>query len=204
MAWQQFRTTLLNSMDAFELYAEHEEELSGVSGADKAVMRQSAESKGQAGKWRLTVDWPVGIAILRDCDRESLRKAIWEGQNCIGTGDYDAEPIVWEILRLRDEKARLLGFDNFADYSCARRMAKTGSVALAFIEDLRDGDDRQYTPIWNQFGFSSRRKRAPMSQKFCRWSGRTGQRNSEMNSILSIPGNSCRIFRLTQFCMGHF
>jgi Zn-dependent oligopeptidase len=65
MASQQFRTTLLNSMGAFELYVEHEEELSGVSGADKAVMRQSAESKGRRGSGACRL---IGRLRLRFCE----------------------------------------------------------------------------------------------------------------------------------------
>jgi oligopeptidase A len=52
--------------------------------------------------------------------------------------------MIWEILKLRDEKAKLLGFPNFADYTIKVRMAKSGQNALSFIEGLRDRVEKQF------------------------------------------------------------
>src|SRR5271163_3113389 len=49
---------------------------------------------------------------------------------------FDNNPIIAEILPLRHELARLVGFDNFADYALATRMAKSSKQVLAFLDDL--------------------------------------------------------------------
>src|SRR5258708_34772893 len=51
-------------------------------------------------------------------------------------GRFDNNPIIAEILPLRHELARLVGFDNFADYALATRMAKSSKQVLTFLDDL--------------------------------------------------------------------
>lgn len=64
---------------------------------------------------------------------------VFEGRGSIGrSGKFDNSTLVWEIVRLRQEKAELLGFANFADLNLQRSMVGNGSSALGFVEDLHE------------------------------------------------------------------
>jgi oligopeptidase A len=143
-ATQEFRDRCVASRDSFSLCVDNESDLSGIPAAAVADAKRTAAAKGDPDKWRFTLDFPSSSSVLRFADSEVLRKAMWEAVTSIGTGAYDTEPIIWELLKLRSEKAKLLGFANVADYTCARRMSKTGHAALAFIEDLRDRIDGRF------------------------------------------------------------
>jgi Zn-dependent oligopeptidase len=55
----------------------------------------------------------------------------------LGRANTTTEPVIWELLKLRSEQAKLMGFENQADYACVKRMSKTGQAALDFIDNLR-------------------------------------------------------------------
>jgi oligopeptidase A len=77
--------------------------------------------------------------VLQYADDDDLRREIWEANCTVGRdGDFDNTALIWEILELRQEKAELLGYDNFADLTLERRMARNGEAALKFTEDLHD------------------------------------------------------------------
>ena len=64
---------------------------------------------------------------------------VFEGRGSIGrSGKFDNSTLVWEIVRLRQEKAELLGFENFADLNLQRSMVGNGNRALGFVEDLHE------------------------------------------------------------------
>jgi oligopeptidase A len=70
-------------------------------------------------------------------DDRAIRQQLWEASNTRATSEpYDNRALISEILRLRREKAHLLGFRDFADLVLEERMAHTGEQAQAFLEDL--------------------------------------------------------------------
>ncbi len=77
--------------------------------------------------------------VMTYLDDRAIRREMWEASNRRGTqGDYDNRSLVVEILELRREKARLLGYHDFADLVLEERMAGQGAKAQAFVEVLRD------------------------------------------------------------------
>jgi len=134
---QKFGENVLDSTNAWELYLEDESRLAGLPDSAKASAAEDAKSKGKEGQWRITQHFPSMFPIMQYAEDDSLRKQVWEGTCTIGHGgESDNTALIWDILRLRKEKAALLGHPNFADHVLQRRMAKNGQGALGFTEDL--------------------------------------------------------------------
>ena len=134
---QKFGENVLDSTNQWELFVEDEGELAGLPDSAKATAAEDAKSKGKDGQWRFTQQFPSMYPVMQYAESDSLRKKIWEGGCTIGNGgDHDNSDHIWTILKLRKEKAELLGFKNFADHVLDRRMAQTGKGALDFTEDL--------------------------------------------------------------------
>lgn len=130
-----FSQNVLDGTNSFELIVD-ETRLSGLPEFAKTAARESAQEKGLDG-YRLTLQGPSVIPLLTYADDASLREEIWRAFNLRGRGKNDNLPLVRDILRLRRERAELLGFKNFADLATADRMAKSGEEAIEFVESLR-------------------------------------------------------------------
>jgi len=134
---QKFGENVLDSTNAWELFIEDESRLGGLPDSAKAAAAEDAKSKDKEGQYRFTQQFPSMYPVLQYAHDEELRKQVWQGSASIGReGEHDNSDIIWEILRLRQEKADLLGFTNFADLTLQRRMARDGKSALKFTEDL--------------------------------------------------------------------
>ena len=78
-------------------------------------------------------------------DDASIRRQVYSAFGVRATaGPCDNRPLILRILELRREKARLLGFLNFADLVLEDRMARTGDRALEFVEDLRGKTEQHF------------------------------------------------------------
>ena len=133
-----------NVLDAGRAYARsvtNSAELAGLPG--NAIDRAAADAReaNQAG-WLFKLDQPTYMTIMASAENEQLRRDIYEAwitrASELGpsAGRFDNYGIIAEILPLRDELAKLLGFANFADYALATRMAKSSKQVLAFLDDL--------------------------------------------------------------------
>lgn len=132
----KFGENVLDSTNAFELIIEDPARLSGLPESAIAAARQSAESKGKPG-WRFTLQAPSYLAVMTYLDDGAIREQVYRAQNTRATeSERDNRALLPRILALRAEKAKLLGFDNFADLVLEDRMAKTGRHALDFLLDL--------------------------------------------------------------------
>ncbi|MBV6500585.1 MAG: Oligopeptidase A [Prosthecobacter sp.] len=140
-ATQKYSENVLDSTNAWELLITDIERLKGLPQSAIDAARADAAAKGHgtedAPQYRFTLKAPSMIPVMEYAEDESLRRAVWEGTTGIGRGEkYDNTRLVWKILRLRHEKAQLLGKKDFADLVLQQRMAKNGANALAFIENL--------------------------------------------------------------------
>lgn len=136
---QKFSEHVLDSTNAFELFIDDESRLSGLPDSAKAAAAEDAAGKGREGEWRFTLQMPSLMPVLQHADDEELRRELWKASSQVASkGELDNSELVWEIVKLRQEKATLLGFSNFADLTLQRRMAKTGEKALQFVEDFHD------------------------------------------------------------------
>ncbi|MEC7526244.1 MAG: M3 family metallopeptidase [Myxococcota bacterium] len=132
----KFAQNLLDETNAFELVVTDEAKLTGLPESARKAARQAAEAKELEG-WRFTLQAPSVIAVLSYLEDEGIREQVWRAYNTrASSGERNNRPLIDKILRLRREKAELLGYANFADFVLEERMAKKGADAQAFIRDL--------------------------------------------------------------------
>jgi oligopeptidase A len=139
---QRYADNVLDATNAWHLVVEDETRLAGLPERAKARALAEAAAKGIGSKerpaWRFTLQVPSGEPFMTYLDDDALRCEMWRASASVGSlAPHDNTPLIARILALRAEKARLLGKEHFADLVLARRMAKSGRRALAFIDDLR-------------------------------------------------------------------
>lgn len=133
-----FAKNVLDATAAFELIVPTER-LAGVPQRVREATRLDAQAHGHAEGHRLTLHQPVVEPVLTYADDRELRRELWLAQNSVGVQPgRDNRPLVLEILKLRREQARILGFRDFADYVLEDRMAGGGERALTFERDLEE------------------------------------------------------------------
>ena len=134
---QKYSENVLDATNAWQLEVTDETRLAGLPAHAKAAARTSAEKKGVAG-WRFTLHQPSLEPFMTYLEDEALRREMWTASAALGAqAPHDNTALIARILTLRAEKAALLGQPHFADSVLARRMAKSGARALAFVEDFR-------------------------------------------------------------------
>lgn len=135
----RFSENVLDSLNEFELLIEDEGKLAGLPESARAMARASAASKGLEGpSWRFTLQAPSYIAVMTYLDDRDIRQRVYEAfVNRAVEEKHDNRPIMQRILELRDEKAKLLGYKDFADLVLEDRMAHTGQRAQEFLSDLK-------------------------------------------------------------------
>ncbi len=132
----KFSQNVLDATNAFELLIDDESKLAGLPESARLAARASAESKGKSG-YRFTLQGPSVTNVLTYLEDREIRRQIWEAYNQRGAAaPYDNRELLRRILELRREKAKLLGFFNFADFVLADRMAARGAIAREFLAQL--------------------------------------------------------------------
>ena len=136
-----FDDNLLDATQSWEKLLEDEKQLQGLPEYAMAMLRQLAEQNDQPG-YRLTLDMPCYIAVITYANSRELRKEIYEAYTTRAT-DQGVTDKKWDngdnmrlIVAKRQEKAKLLGFDNYADYSLETKMAESTGQVLDFLYDL--------------------------------------------------------------------
>ncbi|MDR2435740.1 MAG: M3 family metallopeptidase [Puniceicoccales bacterium] len=133
---QKFFENCLGSRNAWEKYIDDAKLLEGLPETAMAILAADAKRHGRTG-YRLSLDAPSYGPCMQFLDDDNLRRELFEASLTVGrTGKYDNGVLVEEILKLRDEQAKLLGHRTYADLVLKRRMAKNGKKALNFVEDL--------------------------------------------------------------------
>jgi oligopeptidase A len=140
---QKYSENVLDSTNAWDLIIDDPSRLKGLPQSAIDAARQEAEAKNlgtpEAPHFRFTLKAPSLIPVLEYLEDEDIRQQVWQASTRIGNSEtHDNTPLVWQILALRHEKARLLGQEHFADQVLQQRMARTGRAALKFIDDLHE------------------------------------------------------------------
>jgi oligopeptidase A len=139
----KFENNVLDSNQSWELNLQNEKRLAGLPEYALAMLKQNAQSKSQQG-YRLTLDMPCYIAISTYADDRELRKQIYQAYSTRASDQgftdkkWDNAEIMLNILQKRQQKARLLGFNSYAELSLETKMAKDVQQVTDFLMQMAD------------------------------------------------------------------
>ncbi len=126
----QFNKNLLNATNEFFVTVYDKEDLAGLPENVVAAAAEEATARGLDGLWVFTLRAPSRLPVLESADNRGLREAIYKGYTSLASyGANSNYPVIEKIVKLRAEKAKLMGFDNFAQMQTAKVMAKTPEAA---------------------------------------------------------------------------
>jgi peptidyl-dipeptidase Dcp len=135
----QFGENLLAETNRnFKLVIENKADLAGLSDDVIARAADDAKAAGEEGKWVFTLAKPSMLPFLQYAENRDLREKLYRGYFMRGDNDneHDNKEIIKKIVKLRDERARLLGFGNHAEYIIDVNMAKTPEAVYEFLMQL--------------------------------------------------------------------
>ncbi|MDO4190209.1 MAG: M3 family metallopeptidase [Bacteroidales bacterium] len=134
----KFGDNLLAETNAFQLVLETEEELAGLPKAVRDAAALLATENGMEGKYLFTLQKPSWIPFMQYSARRDLREKMFKAYANRGNngGEHDNNQVVLDIIRLRIEKAKLLGFDTPANFILDETMAKNQTTVDKFLDGI--------------------------------------------------------------------
>ena len=137
LAGIEFGKNLLNDNKAYKLVITDKKDLAGLPQSSIDAAAEAAQADSIEG-WVITLDKPSCIPFLQYADNRELRKQVYKAY--YGRGDNnnanDNKAIITKILKLRKEKANLLGFKTYAHFVLDEKMAKTPEAALDLLNSI--------------------------------------------------------------------
>ena len=130
----EFGDNSLAETNAFQLVITDEKELAGLPQSSIDAAREAAQATGKEG-WIFTLQKPSWIPFMQYADNRDLRKKMYLGYINRGdnNNDNDNKEVIARILKLRQQKAQLFGFNTFAEYQLEDKMAKTPQAAYDLL-----------------------------------------------------------------------
>jgi len=123
----QFDQNVLKETNGFSLIIDNEEQLSGLPEEEIRLASELAKSEGHEGKWVFKPTRVSMYPFLTYSDQRDLREKLYDSYIKRGdnSNESDNKNIIKEMVALRTEKAKLMGFENHADFVLDNTMAKT-------------------------------------------------------------------------------
>ncbi|MEI2417563.1 M3 family metallopeptidase [Orrella sp. JC864] len=136
---QKFSENVLDSVDGWSLLVEDEAELDGLPQDVKDAARDAAAQDGKPG-WKLSLKMPCYLPVMQYARNRALRERMYRAHGTIaseqGEPRWDNSPLIEELLALRAEEARLLGYASYAELRLQTRMARDAQQVAGFLRDL--------------------------------------------------------------------
>ena len=133
----QFGQNVLAETNAYELIITDENDLKGLPQYAIDQAKADAEQKNHEG-WLITLQAPSYIPFMQYAENRELREKLFRanGVKAYQNNEFNNEENVKNIVKLRHERAKILGYKTHADYVLEERMAKTPTTVLDFLNDL--------------------------------------------------------------------
>ena len=140
----RFSNNVLDATASWELLLSSPDEMDGCPDSLRELLADSARRKGHEqataanGPWLMGLDYPRYGPFLQHSSRRDLRETVYRGFiSRAASGEHNNSELVGQILALRQQKAALLGYGNWAEVSLASKMAPSVQAVESLLEDLR-------------------------------------------------------------------
>lgn len=133
----KFGENVLTETNAYQLLITDPKDLAGLPEGTIETAKALATAQDKEG-WLFTLDYPSYIPFVTYAENRSLRKEITlaAGRKAFQDNEFNNEHIVLDIVKLRDQRAKLLGYKTHAHFVLEERMAQTPEKVKAFLNDL--------------------------------------------------------------------
>ncbi|MGV8805370.1 MAG: M3 family metallopeptidase [Polaromonas sp.] len=138
---QKFSENALDATDAFAYYASTDE-VAGIPPDVLQTAKAQAEAEGKTG-YRLSLKMPSYLPVMQFAESSALRETLYKAYTTRASdqappefSQFDNSAMMREILALRQEESRLLGYQNFGEVSVVPKMAQSPEEVVAFLRDL--------------------------------------------------------------------
>ncbi len=135
----RFSDNLLDATNDFTLVIENKDELSGLPEDALQTAREAATAADKSG-WLFTLKAPSYMPVMQFADNRKLREKMYRAYATraseFGKPEWDNSELMNQIVQLRGEEARLLGFANYGELSLAAKMAETPQQVVDFMREL--------------------------------------------------------------------
>jgi len=135
--YPKFGHILMQESNNYLMLIQDENELEGLPESVKEAAALIAKEKGHPDAWAFTLDKTSWIPFLQYANNRARREELYTAWMNMGTTpEYNTTPVIKDILINREKKARLLGYQNFAEYAIDNNMAKTPDQVYSLLLDL--------------------------------------------------------------------
>ncbi|HEY6070784.1 MAG TPA: M3 family metallopeptidase, partial [Chthoniobacterales bacterium] len=134
----QFEQKVLKEKNASSVVVDKKEDLAGLSESQMATVANAAKAEKKEGKFVIQMQNTTGQPLLKSLQNRQLRERIMQTSLARGShgGEFDTRAVVLRTAQLRAEKAKLLGYDNWAAYQLEDQTAKNVSTVNKLLGDL--------------------------------------------------------------------
>jgi len=134
----QFSEHVLKATNLFEMLLTDKKDLAGLPESAVESAAADAKQKNKTG-WLFTLQAPSFIPFMQYSTRSDLREKLWRAYSSRALeGDTSNKKIIMDMIRLRTERAQLLGYKNHAAITLTERMAETPERVFTFLNQLLD------------------------------------------------------------------
>lgn len=132
----QFSENVLKATNNYYLHLTNEEEIDGLPGLAVDAAARTAKDRNLTG-WIFTLQMPSYIPFMQFAKHRPSREKMYRANatKCVG-GPFDNRKLIIEILKLREKRAHILGYDNHASFVLEKRMAETAENVFRFLTKL--------------------------------------------------------------------
>lgn len=215
---QKFDENVLDATKKFEKLLTDKKDVEGLPATALGLASQTAVSKGhesataENGPWIITLDGPSFLSVMQHARNRSLREEVYRAHVTRASSEnLDNTPIIDQILKLRLEKAKILGYNNYAEVSMATKMA-TVDKAEELLEKLRAASWSAAVQDTEDLKNFSKNQGAPEAYDFNHWDIRFWSERlreskydineEELRPFFSLPNVMDGLFNLAKMLFG--